>query len=163
MSERRGVLFVCLGNICRSPLAEGIFLDRLDRRGLRDAFLVDSAGTGHWHVGEPPDRRARRVAERHGITLPSIGRQVDPATDFDRFHWLIAMDRSNQHSLLELGAPRQRVHIMGSFDPATDPDKIALDVPDPYFGGPDGFDVVFEMLSRACEGLLDRIGGHERG
>lgn len=157
--ERRGVLFVCLGNICRSPLAEGVFLHLAAERGVRDRFDVDSCGIGHWHVGERPDGRAVAVAKRHGVELPSIARRVDPKTDFERFDLLLAMDGSNRHGLVRLGAPESRVRMMRSFDPTLrGAEGEALDVPDPYYGGDEGFDRVFEMLVRACNGLLDELG-----
>ncbi len=153
-----GLLFVCLGNICRSPLAEGVFLHQAAERGVLDFFDVDSCGVGGWHAGEPPDKRARAVAKRNGVRLPSTARQVDPSTDFDRFDLLLAMDTSNRDALLELGAPAERVCLMRSYDPTlASADDNELDVPDPYYGGPKGFNTVFEMLERACRGLLDEL------
>ncbi len=159
MGETRGLLFVCLGNICRSPLAEGIFLHLAAERGVRERFEVESCGIGNWHAGEQPDRRALGVAEKHGVVLPSLARQVRPAADFERFDLLLAMDGSNRHALLRLGAPEGRVRLMRSFDPTlAGAAGEELDVPDPYYGGPEGFDRVFEMLERACGGLLDELG-----
>ena len=156
-SDRTSVLFVCLGNICRSPLAEGLFLHEARRRGLVDRFRVDSAGTGHWHIGKPADPRSVAVAKKHGVELPSLARQVSPA-DFDRFGWLVAMDRSNRMDLLDLGAPESRVHLLRAFDPGLGgADEEELDVPDPYFGGDDGFDQVFAMVRSATGGLIDRL------
>ena len=154
--DRTGVLFVCLGNICRSPLAEGIFLDLAAKRGMADRFDVDSCGTGAWHVGESADHRSLAVAQRHGITLPSIARQWDPMADLRRFGHLIAMDRSNARNLIRAGAPHERVRLMRSFDPAMfgRPDS-ELDVPDPYDWPGDGFEEVYQMLDGACRGLLD--------
>ena len=153
-----GLLFVCLGNICRSPLAEGVFLHQAAERGVLDCFDVDSCGIGGWHAGSPPDTRAAAVAKRHKVRLPSIARQVDPSTDFDRFDLLLAMDTSNRDALLELGAPEERACLMRSYDPTlASADDNELDVPDPYYGGPKGFDTVFEMLERACRGLLDEL------
>ncbi len=158
MSDVYGVLLVCLGNICRSPLAEGVFLHLASERGVSDRFLVDSCGIGRWHAGEQPDERAMAVAKQNGITLPSLARQVNPKQDWDRFDLLLAMDYSNRHALLKLGAPEERVRLMRSYDPTlngvTGED---LDVPDPYYGGADGFGRVFEMLERACDGLLDEL------
>lgn len=151
-----GVLFVCLGNICRSPLAEGIFLDKIEQRGVRDRFLVDSCGTGSWHTGERADPRAMEVAARHGIELPSVARQVDPRSDFERFDLLLAMDRSNYGKLIKLGASEERVRMMREFDP--DARNVrSLDVPDPYYGEGDGFKRVYDMLDAACDGLVDHL------
>lgn len=156
--DTQGVLFVCLGNICRSPLAEGIFIQRARKRGVLDRYRVDSAGTGHWHVGRPADPRSIEVGQRHGIELPSIGRQVNPMTDFENFAHILAMDRSNRDDLLDLGAPTERVRLYRSFDPELSgaPDD-QLDVPDPYYGEGDGFLRVYEMLVRATEGFFDDL------
>ncbi|MCL4742462.1 MAG: low molecular weight phosphotyrosine protein phosphatase [Phycisphaerales bacterium] len=154
----RSLLFVCLGNICRSPLAEGIFLHLADARGVRDRFEADSCGTGAWHVGERPDARAAAVARQNGVKLVSIARQLDPRRDFERFDLLLPMDRTNRDDLLDAGAPESRVRLMRSFDPTlAGAGERELDVPDPYYGGPDGFQHVFDMLVRSCTGLLDRM------
>jgi protein-tyrosine phosphatase len=156
--DRTGVLFVCLGNICRSPLAEGIFRHQAEARGVLGQFDIDSCGTGQWHVGERPDARAQDVARRRGIRLECIGRQLDPKRDFARFDLLVPMDRENLRTVLRHGAPADRVRLMRSFDPALRGAKEhELDVPDPYFGGPGGFDQVFDMLTAACGGLLDHL------
>lgn len=149
------ILFVCLGNICRSPLAEGIFLDIAKKRGI-EGLVVDSCGTGGWHQGERADRRALAVAESRGVHLPSRARQIRPSEDFSDFTHLVAMDASNVQDLLELGAPEHRLRLMRSYDPAHR-DGHPPDVPDPYYGGDDGFDQVFDMLLAACGGLLDEI------
>jgi protein-tyrosine phosphatase len=152
------VLFVCLGNICRSPMAEGIFLDLLEGD---PRFEVDSAGTGSWHVGERPDPRARAVAEENGIVLTSRGRQVT-AEDLDRFHLVIAMDRANLEALEGLrtrtGSVGSELRLLRTFDPEADPhrDPRDLDVPDPYWDD-DGFREVFAMLRRSLQTLLDHL------
>ncbi len=158
MAERTGVLFVCLGNICRSPLAEGLFIHAARERGVLDRFDIDSCGTGGWHAGNPADPRSIAVARKHGIDLPSRARQLRAATDFARFEWIIAMDRSNHSDLLADGSEPSRTHLMMAFhaDHAVKPSK-APDVPDPYYGGADGFDDVYEMLTGACDGLLERV------
>jgi protein-tyrosine phosphatase len=154
--DRTGVLFVCLGNICRSPLAEGIFIDMARKRKVLNLFDIDSCGTGSWHVGECADHRSLAVARRHGIELECVGRQLDPENDFARFDWLLAMDRSNLRNLLNAGAPRQRVRLMRSFDPALEKAREHdLDVPDPYDWPGDGFESVYQMLHSACGGLLE--------
>lgn len=155
---RKSVLFVCLGNICRSPLAEGIFLDLLARRGLQDRFRADSCGTGGWHVGEPADRRAQEVARAHGVALVGVARKLDPTEDFDSFDLILAMDRQNRRDLLDEGAPADRVRLLRSFDPALRGRlETGLDVPDPYWDEADGFRAVFQMIHAACEGLLDEL------
>jgi protein-tyrosine phosphatase len=149
------VLFVCLGNICRSPLAEGIFLHLAAERGLKVA--VDSCGTGGWHAGEGADTRALAVAKARGVHLPSRARQVR-VEDFEKFTYIVAMDASNLENLHSMGAPRDRVRLMRSYDPSH-AGGHAPDVPDPYYGGDDGFDQVYDMLVAACAGLLDEIEG----
>lgn len=155
-SEPYGVLFVCLGNICRSPLAEGVFRHLARERGLEDHFRVDSAGTGAWHVGEPPDPRSREVAERHGVALDDQrARQVRPA-DFDEFDLIVAMDADNLRTLERLRPGREhRASLRRLRD--VDPDPGDGDVPDPYYGGPRGFDEVYEMVKRSAEALLDEL------
>ncbi|MDT8341362.1 MAG: low molecular weight protein-tyrosine-phosphatase [Longimicrobiales bacterium] len=149
------VLFVCLGNICRSPLAEGVFLHLLRAAGAGDRYRVDSAGTGAWHVGERPDPRAREVAERRGVALPSRARQVTPP-DLDDFDLVVAMDRSN---LADLEALRDRhggsarLVLLRDFDP----EPGDREVPDPYYGGPEGFDRVVAMVERSARALLDHL------
>lgn len=149
------VLFVCLGNICRSPLAEGIFLHRVHERGLGHLFEVDSCGLGGWHAGERADPRARATALKNGIELPSIARQFDPSHDPAWFDVLVAMDRSNARGLTERGAPAEKVRLMRSFDQSATSEDI--DVPDPYYGSDRGFDDVYEMLVRACDGLIEHL------
>ncbi len=159
---RTGVLFVCLGNICRSPLAEGIFLHLARERGVQGRFDVDSCGTGAWHVGQGADPRSVAVARRHGVTLEHEARQLDPRSDFDRFHLLIAMDRSNRRSIIHAAEAHSKdssgVRMMRSFGlPAKDVDATDVDVPDPYSGGDEGFQVVYDMLRVSCAGLLTHL------
>lgn len=153
---KTGVLFVCLGNICRSPLAEGVFRHMAAARGLSDQFNVDSAGTGAWHVGEPPDPRSMEVAARHGVRLNGQARQVRPE-DFSEFDLVVAMDRDNLRHLerqAAAGSGHARVRLLRSWDPEAGND---LDVPDPYYGGGSGFDHVFDMVERSCEALLNEL------
>lgn len=157
--DKPAVLFVCLGNICRSPLAEGIFLHLARERGLNQ-LTVDSAGTGGWHAGEGPDKRAMAVATQRGVHLPSIARQVQ-RQDFTAFTHIVPMDASNLENLRAMGSPKDRTRLMRSYDPAHNGGPIP-DVPDPYYGGPEGFDQVFDMLMAACQGLLDEIAQHQR-
>jgi protein-tyrosine phosphatase len=156
------LLFVCLGNICRSPTAEGVMRSLVHRERLQSRIEIESAGTGAWHVGSPPDQRAGQTARGRGITLEGTARQVQPH-DFHHFDLLLAMDRQNLHELQRL-APgddeRAKVRLLRQFDPASQSLAQAdLDVPDPYYGGPDGFDHVFDLVSAACEGLLEQIRG----
>jgi protein-tyrosine phosphatase len=148
------ILFVCLGNICRSPTAEGVMRALLREEGVDDVE-VESAGMGDWHVGHPPDRRASEAAQRRGITLEGAARQVR-VSDFEDFDLLIAMDRSNQRELLALAPDEEaaaKVHLLREWEPgATD-----LDVPDPYYGDGDGFELVLDQVQAACAGLLDAL------
>ncbi len=150
--SRIGVLFVCMGNICRSPLAEGVFRSKTQRRGVADRFLVDSAGTGGWHAGERPDPRALEIARHHGVPLEGTARRVSRA-DFDRFDHLICMDEDNRSNLLDVGAPPEKVRLLLELDPGL---KVR-EVPDPYYGGPDGFQKIYTLIEGGCEALLDDL------
>lgn len=150
------ICFVCLGNICRSPTAEGVFRHIVEREGLESQIEIDSAGTGGWHAGERADARARAAAEERGIELSSIARQVTPS-DFGRFDYLLAMDSSNfEHlrSMAEDDEQRERVRLFRSFDPKA---PRGAEVPDPYYGGTDGFTQVFDMCEAAARGLLSHL------
>ena len=152
------LLFVCLGNICRSPTAEGVMRHLVREAGLEDEITIDSAGTGSWHVGSAPDERSTAAAALRGITLEGQARQVT-AADFDRFDLVVAMDSSNKRDLQRL-APnaeaRAKVVALREFDP----EAVAagdLDVPDPYYGGDDGFEHVLDVIDRAGRGLLEHV------
>lgn len=147
------ILFVCLGNICRSPLAEGVMEELLAAEELSGRVRVDSAGTGAYHVGESPDSRSVDVARRNGIQLSGSARQVREE-DLNAFDYVIAMDRSNLRNLERLGEGQASVHLLREFDPESPDDE---DVPDPYYGGPGGFDRVYGMVDRSCRGLLERV------
>ena len=150
------VCMVCLGNICRSPTAEAAMRHLVAAEGLAKAISIESAGTGSWHVGEPPDERAQEAGRRRGIVVEGEARQFR-ARDFERFDLVIAMDRTNRDSLVKLAPNEQaraKVHLLRSFDPASARD---LDVPDPYYGGRDGFDRVFDICEAGCRGLLDHV------
>jgi protein-tyrosine phosphatase len=152
------LLFVCMGNICRSPTAEGVMRHLVAERGLEDEIVIDSAGTGGWHVGHPPDERSARVAAGRGIVLEGAARQVRPA-DFRDFDLLLCADASTARELRRLAPDAEaaaKIRLLREFDPGSQgaPD---LDVPDPYYGGPDGFDHVLDLVEAACAGLLDEI------
>jgi protein-tyrosine phosphatase len=155
------LLFVCMGNICRSPTAEAVMRGLLREQGLEDAVEVDSAGTGDWHAGDPPDARATAAARARGITLDGAARGVR-AADFEEYDLILAADRRNLRdlqALLPAGA-RSKLHLLREFAPRDDPDpKVTpdLDVPDPYYGGDDGFERVLDLVEAACRGLLDSL------
>jgi protein-tyrosine phosphatase len=153
------LLFVCMGNICRSPTAEGTMRHVLLEAGLDSRVEVDSAGTGAWHVGEPADPRARAAAWRRGIELHSVARQVT-REDLDSFDLILAADAENQRALLTLAgedpARRAKVRRLREFDQVS-VETGELDVPDPYYGGADGFERVLEIVDAACRGLLAEI------
>jgi protein-tyrosine phosphatase len=156
------VLFVCLGNICRSPTAEGVMRALVAEAGLREEIELDSAGTGAWHVGEPPDERATAAARARGIVLEGTARQVRIA-DFERFDLILAMDGSNLHALRQLApdeGTREKVSLLREFDPAST-DLDDLDVPDPYYDSQRGFEIVLDQVHAACEGLLARVRSPE--
>ncbi|MHB8253327.1 MAG: low molecular weight protein-tyrosine-phosphatase [Acidiferrobacter sp.] len=148
------VLFVCLGNICRSPMAEGIFRDLVVEAGLGDRVSVDSAGTHGYHIGAPPDPRAQGVTTRHGIDIGGLlGRQVQ-ATDIRVFDYVLAMDSENLRNLRRLpGGDQAHVRLFLEFASQSD----TRDVPDPYYGGDGGFDRVYDLLEEAAQGLLADI------
>lgn len=154
-----GLLFVCLGNICRSPTAEGVMRRLVAERGLQERVRIDSAGTGDWHVGDAPDTRATAAARSRGIALGGAARQVRPS-DFEDFDLLLAMDSKNARDLRGL-APNAtaaaRVRLLREFDERAASDG-ELDVPDPYYGGEDGFERVLDLVQAACKGLLHSLG-----
>jgi len=154
--HRVAVCFVCLGNICRSPTAEGVFLALAEERGLRAEIRIDSAGTSGWHVGEAADKRSRATARERGVDLPSRSRQFSEE-DFEHFDYVLAMDRANLqelHSLAPDGEALEKVHLFRDFDPEG---PKGTDVPDPYYGGSHGFDDVFDLCEASARGLLDHL------
>ena len=150
------VLFVCMGNICRSPTAEGVMRALVIEAGLSDRIVLDSAGTGGWHAGAPPDTRATAAAAVRGIELDGAARQVR-RRDFEEFDLLIAMDAENARDLRRLApddGAAAKVRRLREFDPLAGED---LDVGDPYYGGEDGFGRVLDHVQAACDGLLDEL------
>ncbi len=155
------LLFVCLGNICRSPTAEGVMRSLVAQAGLEESIELDSAGTGAWHVGSPPDARAVAAAQARRIALAGSARQVR-AEDFDDFDLVLAMDRSNLRELGRLAGGergRAKVRLLREFDPNAGDQE--LEVPDPYYGAPGGFDEVLDLVQAACAGLLAQIAAGE--
>ncbi|KAL9391169.1 hypothetical protein Peur_015089 [Populus x canadensis] len=157
------VLFVCLGNICRSPAAEGVFTDIVSKRGLDSKFKIDSAGTINYHEGNPADSRMRAASKRRGIEITSISRPIRPS-DFRDFDIILAMDNQNREDIMEAfnkwkfketlpDDAHKKVKLMCSFCKKHD----ETEVPDPYYGGPQGFEKVLDLLEDACESLLDSI------
>lgn len=149
----RRLLFVCLGNICRSPSAEGLCRAALDAAGLADRIETDSAGTGDWHVGEPPDPRAIDACARRGVLIDDLrGRQVTSG-DFHRFDRILAMDRSNHLALRRMAPSGARADLSMMLDFAGL--GANAEVPDPYYGGEQGFDAMLDLLEAAIVGLID--------
>jgi protein-tyrosine phosphatase len=150
------VCFVCLGNICRSPTAEAVMRHLVKQEGLDDRLAISSAGTGDWHVGGPRDQRSQAVGAARGIPLAGRARQFT-SESFDGCDYALAMDRANRDELLRLArtdADRAKVRLLRSFDPAAPPDA---EVPDPYYGGPRGFEEVFDLCEAACRGLIAHL------
>lgn len=156
MEKPLKILFVCLGNIVRSPLAENMFRKMANDAGLGDEYIIDSAGTGSWHIGEAPDSRMVRVAANHGLNYSGRARQVT-RQDLDEFDYLIAMDRDNRavlYGMAQTGEQQSKIHMLREFDPYGKPDS---EVPDPYYGGINGFEKVYLIVERSCSGLLQAL------
>jgi protein-tyrosine phosphatase len=152
------LLFVCMGNICRSPTAEAVMRNLIAEESLEDQVEIDSAGTGGWHVGEPPDRRSTAAAKARGIVMEGAARQVTPA-DFEAFDLLLAADAENVGALRGVAPDDDaaaKIHLLREYDPYS----VAtgdLAIPDPYYGGPDGFEDVLDLIDAACRGLLETL------
>ncbi len=162
-SDKTSVLFVCLGNICRSPMAEGVFREIVAQQGLADRFVIDSAGTGSWHVGDPPHSEGIAVSHAHGIDIRGQrSRQVQPA-DLHSYDWIVAMDASNVRNLRRIGAEEPSgfpflsgVRVVRLLEYAP---NAPIDVPDPYYEG--GFEGVFDLIEAGCRGLLLALTAEE--
>jgi protein-tyrosine phosphatase len=156
MPPTKRLLFVCLGNIIRSPLAEHLFRQLQAEAGLDGRYEAESAGTAGWHQGEPPDARMRRTAAAHGLDYTGSARQIR-REDLDRFDLILAMDHENQRDLRALaGSPEQRakIRLLREFDPQNRGD---LDVPDPWYDGQDGFERTYRIVERSVRGLLEAL------
>jgi len=166
MMEGVRLLFVCMGNICRSPTAEAVMRDLVAREGLEGEIVIDSAGTGGWHVGSPPDERSTAAAKARGIVMEGAARQVT-AADFDDYDLLLAADRENVGALRALAPDAEvaaKIRLLREFDEVS-ARAGDLAIPDPYYGGPSGFEDVLDLVDAACRGLLEtlraegRVGG----
>ncbi|MEM8893752.1 MAG: low molecular weight protein-tyrosine-phosphatase [Bacteroidota bacterium] len=147
------VLFVCLGNICRSPLAEAVFQHKVSQSGLNKKIMVDSCGTGAYHIGEDPDPRSEDVARAHGVPINHKARQLNKA-DIQTFHYILGMDDQNIRNIRRLvSESSDHIYKMRDFDDQ----GRGGDVPDPYYGGAEGFELVYQMLDRSCDRLLKKI------
>jgi protein-tyrosine phosphatase len=155
------VLFVCMGNICRSPTAETVFRDHAQRAGILDDLRIESAGIGSWHVGEPPDKRAILHGRRRGYDLESLRARQVTREDFAHFDYILGMDVRNLRDLTAL-RPDDYGGYLGLFLDFA-PHLGLREVPDPYYGGPEGFETVLELVERASEGLLAHIRAHALG
>ena len=150
------VLFVCLGNICRSPSAEAVFNALIKKNGLDNEISCDSAGTDAYHVGQSADYRMKQVAKKRGYQLTSISRKVNPKLDFDRFDYIIGMDTQNVRDLQRMARnenDRKKIYLMTDFASGLKYDSV----PDPYYGGDAGFELVLDILEYACAGLITKI------
>lgn len=146
------ILFLCLGNICRSPMAEGIFRHLVEAKKLGGSFHIDSAGMGAWHTGDPPDDRGQQTLRKKGIDISGQRARQVCLDDFENFDLLVGMDRSNRETLLGL-APEKHTHkvrLLLEFAPGTGIEEV----PDPYYGGANGFDKVFDLIDAGTQGLL---------
>lgn len=152
MSNSKSVLFVCLGNICRSPTGEGVLQYLVDERGISDDIFIDSAGTIGYHAGNPADSRMRKHAKQRGYNLQSRSRKII-VEDFERFDLVIAMDRQNRTDVLSLKEDAENVYLLSEFLD----DSWPADVPDPYYGGAQGFETVLDMIEAACPNILERL------
>jgi len=149
------VLFVCMGNICRSPTAEGVFAAQVKGKNLEHLIEIDSAGTHAYHVGEEPDARSQKTALKRGIDLSTLRARRAIAADFEQFDYVLAMDRDNYQGLQTICPPgsEYKLHLFLSFAPNLEHEEV----PDPYYGGPMGFERVLDMIEEASEGLLQEI------
>ena len=149
------VLFVCMGNICRSPTAHGVFEALVEREGLADLIEVDSAGTHAYHIGKSPDRRSQDTARKRGLDISSQRARKAESSDFDQYDYILAMDQDNYHALCSICPEGKENKLQLLMDYA--PELRMREVPDPYYGGPHGFEKVFDMVEAAAIGLLEDV------
>jgi protein-tyrosine phosphatase len=153
---KKKILFVCLGNICRSPSAEAVFRGFVENNGIENEFEIDSAGTSAWHAGEKADARMRRHASKRGYKLTSLSRKFNPDTDFDYFDIIVAMDNDNlrdMKNMIRSKGDEKKLFLMTDFSKEYDYDYV----PDPYYGGDQGFELVIDLLEDASSGLLKHL------
>lgn len=148
------VLFVCLGNICRSPTAEGVFRRALERAGMADEIEIDSCGVGNWHIGKAPDARAQQAALQRGIDISGLRARQLSEQDFTQFDYVLGMDQDNLRAMRELTPAHSQAHVGLFLAFAGTP---GAEVPDPYFGGDEGFEQVLDMIEAASDGLIRHL------
>jgi len=154
------VLFVCLGNICRSPTAHGVFQSMVNAQGLTDKIYIDSAGTGDWHLGRAPDRRAQQQALERGYDLSDLRARLATAEDFYRFDYILAMDRDNFNNLKAIQPHNTDCQLSLFLEFCQNPSYSEYqEVPDPYYGGDSGFSFVLDLVEDASAGLLEQVKG----
>lgn len=155
MPKKVSVLFVCLGNICRSPTAHAVFRKLVMEEGLEKRIEIDSAGTAAYHVGNPPDSRSMKTAKNRGIQMNDLRARAVDFGDFYQYDYILAMDHSNYSNLYEMALPehREKIHMFLQFTE----EFTETEVPDPYYGGPQGFEHVFDLVGSASKGLLEHI------
>jgi protein-tyrosine phosphatase len=153
--EQVKILFVCMGNICRSPTAEGVFRDKVEKAGLDNHIAIDSAGTHAYHVGEPPDGRAQKAASNRGVDLSKQRARRVNSDDFEEFDYVIAMDTSNEDDLQSICEPElsDKIHLFLKFASSAN----TTEVPDPYYGGGNGFEIVLDLVEDAADGLIAHL------
>lgn len=155
MAKKAAVLFVCLGNICRSPTAHGVFETMVKEAGLAQQVTIDSCGTGSWHIGQPPDERTQKAALARGYDLSHLRARRLEEDDFKHFDYIIAMDTRNLADAMKMAPDNYAGNIQLFMDYA--PEESAMEVPDPYYGNEDGFEHVLHLIETASTGLLNRI------
>jgi protein-tyrosine phosphatase len=156
LTEITRICFVCLGNIVRSPLAEGLFRKLVEEAGVNHKYQIESAGTSDWHIGESPDKRMERVAASHGLNYSNLARQYQPE-DFERFDLIVAMDNTNRQDLMEMlpgEKSSKKIYLLREFDPFSEPNES---VPDPYYGDMESFEQVYQIVERSCNGLFQAL------